>query len=611
MSALIAKVEEVQRLVSSGKAAQALPLAQRLLQQHPKHPDIAALMSLVCTEMAQFDRAVYFSRQALALAPDDPQLMLALGQRLSVVRQHDEALALTQRAVAARPDDPEALTQLMHVTTAAGLAEAAYQAGHRAMRLSPRDPELLLGTAHALLNLSRVADALTLLEDGRRRFPKHSRIFAGYASTLNYDGRTTPEQSLAAHGEWARLLAALPLLPLSPASPTAALAPKSAEQRVTVGILSADLRRHSVAYFLERWVSHHDRERVKIICFQLNHVADEFTKRLRSACEGWVDVSRTDGLELAQAIRREQLHVLVECNGLTEGQRLAVLACRPAPVQLTYCGYPNTLTLPWIDGRIVDSLTDPRGAREIDDARDGDSHASHERPHEPLLRLDPCFLCYTPPKDAPDPARPPCVAAQTPPTFGSFNTVQKLSDQCLALWARVLLACPGSRLIIKALNLRDASTRDALTARMIAAGIDPSHVELVGPTETSEAHLLAYARIDIALDTVPYNGTTTTCEALWMGVPVVALAGRMHHERVGVSLLTNVGLQDFIAADEDDFVRIAASLANEPSRLTTLRTTLRAQIAKSPVCNGPLFAAGMERVLREAWQRHAERTTKP
>jgi len=244
----------------------------------------------------------------------------------------------------------------------------------------------------------------------------------------------------------------------------------------------------------------------------------------------------------------------------------------------------------------VDSFTDPLGVPEGELGFD-------ERATETLVRLDPCFLCYRPPPDAPLPFRDPAFPG---PIFGSFNATKKINRSVIALWARVLEATPGSRLLLKAFDLRDPAVPERITGRFADRGIDASRLIFLPATKGLAEHLAVYSRVDVGLDPLPYNGTTTTCEALWMGVPVVTLAGRTHAGRVGVSLLNNVGAPELVTQSEDEYVAAASRLAQDGARLAQYRATLRGMMAASPLCDAPGFAARLGDALRRMWSAHCD-----
>ena len=291
----------------------------------------------------------------------------------------------------------------------------------------------------------------------------------------------------------------------------------------------------------------------------------------------------------AAQIREHGIDILVDLSGHTSGNRMMLFARKPAPVQLTWLGYPATTGLPTIDGRITDAVADPPG----------DADRLHT---ERLIRLDGGFLCYRPYDKAGAVAPLPARGAGHV-TFGSFNNRAKLSPRTIALWAEIMGQVPDARLLLKATQFKDAGTRERCREAFVAAGVAGERIEILAPLPDAGEHLALYGRVDIALDPLVYNGTTTTCEALWMGVPVVTLRGDRHAARVGASILTTTGLASLIAETPDRYVAIATRLAGDLDALAQLRAGMRERLRKSPLCDAAGFARAMERAYREAWQR--------
>jgi predicted O-linked N-acetylglucosamine transferase (SPINDLY family) len=354
-----------------------------------------------------------------------------------------------------------------------------------------------------------------------------------------------------------------------------------------VGLLSSDLRGHSVGFFVQS-LAMHARAGMELVAFSGAPKAwsDGVTERIRAHCGRWHEVGAMDDATLDALIRTERIDVLLELAGHTTGHRLAAIARKPAPVIVTAIGYPDTTGLPAIDARLVDSITDPAG--------------TEARCTERLVRLDPCFLCYTPPEDAPEPRMP---AAEAPITFGSFNNASKIGPRTARIWSGVLAAVPGSRLLLKSAGLADRVTRGVLLQALAAEGIDPERVETLDLAAGRREHLDAYARVHVALDTTPYNGTTTTCEALWMGVPVVAIRGDRHAARVSTSLLRAAGFSEWIADDAAGFARVAAELALDRSRLMALRSSMRDTMQASTLMDGRGYAARFFASLADLYSR--------
>jgi predicted O-linked N-acetylglucosamine transferase (SPINDLY family) len=357
-----------------------------------------------------------------------------------------------------------------------------------------------------------------------------------------------------------------------------------------VGYLSPDFKRHSVSYFFEPILRHHDLGRYQTFCYNTGQGEDEVTRRLRAAAATWRDCRAADDAQLLQMIRTDRIDILVELSGHTTGNRLAALAHRAAPIQMTYIGCPSSTGVPAIDYRIVDAITDPPGA---------EVHAS-----ETLLRLPGCFLCYRPPEEAPETSPPPCtLAPDATITFGSFNNLAKVSPETARLWADVLRAVPGSMLLLKGKALGDPAARAAVENVLTAHGCSADRLYLLGDIPDLRGHLAAYASVDIALDPIPYTGTTTTCEALWMGVPAVTLRGNLHAGRVGASLLTAAGVSEWIAETPEQYILKAADLAGDRDRLRVMRSTQRQRMSESRLCDAPAHTRALESAYRECWRK--------
>jgi protein O-GlcNAc transferase len=327
---------------------------------------------------------------------------------------------------------------------------------------------------------------------------------------------------------------------------------------------------------------------VEVFCYAEVRRPDAVTTRLQGVADHWLVTVGLSDQQLAERIRTDGIDILVDVAGHTAGGRLLVFARKPAPVQVTWLGYPNTTGLKAIDYRLVDEVTDPVG--------ETDAWAS-----ETLVRLEDGFLCYRGLRDGPEPTSPPSLKTGIV-TFGSFNNPAKVSTATFDAWAKLLSRLPQARLILKGISFTDASTRALFLARLDQRGVAADRVELLTQLPGAAEHLSLYNRVDIALDPLPYNGTTTTCEALWMGVPVITLKGDRHAGRVGASLLTRIGLTDLIAHSIEEYVEIAVALAGNSGRLDDLRRALRLRIAASTMCDERAFACKMEAAFRSMWQ---------
>lgn len=372
------------------------------------------------------------------------------------------------------------------------------------------------------------------------------------------------------------------------------------DRRLRIGFVSGDLRRHSVSYFIEGPVAQLNKENFETWAY-FNYRAEDYrSEELKPLFHKWQNIFGQRDIDVAELIRRDEIDILVDLSGYTGSNRMEVFAMQPAPIQVSWIGYANTTGMETIAYRLTDALADP-----VDDA---DQFAS-----ESLVRLPAGFLCYSPPTEAPTPAprslRPPGHVR-----FGSFNARTKIGVQTMALWKKVLDHIPESTLTIKSgVGLNDQIGRDTLLDALTRFGLPRERISVLGFVDSATAHMAAYDSIDICLDTVPYNGTTTTCEALWMGVPVVTLIGDRHASRVGLSLLTHAGLAELVASDEAEYLEIAKGLAYAPEHLLSLHTSLRKRLEGSSLLDPKGMARNIEQAFRSMWSRwcadHAQQTT--
>lgn len=358
------------------------------------------------------------------------------------------------------------------------------------------------------------------------------------------------------------------------------------ERPLTIAYLSPDFREHSVRYFFEPLLAHHDRGRFRIVCYNDSARGDAYTASVRTRCDLWREVAGRPDERLAEVVAADRVDILVELAGHTAGNRMSVLARRLAPIQISGLGYPPTTGVPNIDYKFSDPVADPPGAEAWYSER--------------LLRLPDTFWCYTPPPDCPAPAPAPCIDRGAV-TFGCYGNLGKIGPDCLAAWRRILAAVPDSRLRVKSIGLGTAWSDGKFRQRLTNAGIDHTRVELEGAS-AGRAFQQAYAHVDLVLDTFPFNGGTTTAHALWMSVPVLTLAGELLLSRMGASMLRSCGHTELVADSWDDYVGRAVALARDPARLARLRTGLRDAVARSPLCDGPAHVAAVEAAYRRAWR---------
>ncbi|HEX3694977.1 MAG TPA: FkbM family methyltransferase [Polyangia bacterium] len=543
-------------------------------------------LALTCDRLGRVADAIAAFEAAIRLLDDPGQAHHNLAVLLHQQGDGAGALIHYRRAIAAGCADPLLDSNLGCLLRDEGQMQAGADQLRRAVAANPdlAHPQSNLGVTLCLQG--RVAEGLVHLRLATVLAPDWPVAFSNMLFCLNYADDLPPAGVASAHRLFGRRFA------LAATGAVAPIVDVNPDRPLRIGLLSPDFRQHSVAYFLEPLLAARDPARVAYFAYASWSHADAVTSRLRRLCDGWRAVDRLSDAEAAAAMRADRLDVLIDLAGHTAHNRLGVLALRPAPVQMTYLGYPNTTGLDAVDWRITDRWADPPGLTE----------ALHS---ERLLRLTDGFLCYRPPTDGPPVSASPADASGKI-TFATFNQLAKLSPTTIALWGRVLAAVPGARLLIKGPAFADAATRAAFAEQLGSSALGGHDVQLLPPVSDERHHLAAYDQVDIALDPTPYGGTTTTCEALWMGVPVITLAGATHAARVGASLLSRLGLPDLVAATADEYVRIAATLAADSDRRRTLRAGLRA-LTTTALTDGPRFARGFESALRTAWEDGVQR----
>lgn len=575
-------LKQAEQLFKSGKADQARVVLQRGLQRSPNDADLNSCMCFVLQRMGQMDQAMHFGTRALALRPNDTAFVLNLANIFGAGGRHAEAVDLLERVVAANPSDPGPWSTLSSAYFLSGLLAKSEEAARRGLALHPNHPRITEQLSAAIRKWGRCREMFEVMRDASLAHPEETDLAHEAAFNSNYPSGVSTEEVFEVHKRFGAVhMARARRMKIT--EPT----PADAERPLRVGFMSPDFKQHSVAYYAEPLIENLDRAQFSVYLYSLCPKADEVTERFKRLAQGWCSAASMYYDALAERIVFDKIDILIDLGGLTGGTRPHIYARKPAPVQATYLGYPNTMGLPTIDYRLIDCITDPPGAERF----------AVER----LVRLDPCFLCFRPPREAPSVAPPPMLKNGFV-TFGSFNAGMKFSDQCVALWARVLKSSPGSRLVLKNFDLSMPEVREFLGSRFEREGVEAARIEMISYAPSTADHLGLYARVDIGLDTFPYHGTTTTCEAFHMGVPVISLEGGVHASRVGCTLLHAVGLPELIARSEEEFVRIAAGLAGDWDRVAAIRASLRERQARSPLGDEKGFASRFGAALREMWR---------
>ncbi len=577
---LDAQVQQAIDMQTRGQVAQAVDMLRRLVPRNPAHFGLNYALARMLIMSNQPEQAVYFLERAEAAAPDHPEVLLLRANLFESERDPAGAVACYEKALTKQPDNAEALSGMSKMLIELERPDEAFECLRRAVELSPNEPGYRAQLGVHTLENGLPHDACEILRAACELRPADPGPYASLAYALNYDHLATPEDVFEGHVAYGRAVErGIPARTAFSNSP-------DPDRTLRVAFVSRDLKEHSVAYFIEPVLEHHDRDKLFMACYSLSRHKDSVTERLQSYADLWRDAGPLDFTQLCEQFEKDKIDIAIDLAGLGAGNRLFAFAARPAPVSITYCGYPNTTGLSRVTARLIDAITDP--------PPNADRLAS-----ERLVRIDGCFLCYRPMADAPDPAP---ETGNERVVFGSFNATKKYTPQTIDAWAEILRRVPDSKLLLKHRRMRIPDVQRYFRDAFAERGVDADRLDLRLAVDDTHGHLRVYSEVDIGLDPFPYNGTTTTCEAMWMGVPVIGLAGDRHQARVTASLLAAVGLDELLADSVDGYVEIAASLASDRERLRSLRAGMRERVAGSMLCDGPGFAGRFERAVREVWR---------
>ncbi|MBK9130300.1 MAG: tetratricopeptide repeat protein [Gammaproteobacteria bacterium] len=576
---LEAHINRANVLIRIGRLDEAATACTQALGRRPDAAEAHLTLALARLGQGQLEAAAAACRQAIALRPEYAEAHSNLGHVCIELRRLDEAVASCARAVALRPDMAGAHYNLGLAYFGLGRLDEAVTSYQRALSCRPEYPEALVNLGLAWVQLGRGSEALASLARALALDPDSPKAHSARLLTQCYLSSTTPSESRAAQRFFVERCEA-PLRPQWRRHDN----PRDPARRLRIGYVSPDFCRHSIAYFMLPVLARHDKAQVEVHVYYTRRGQDDVTALIRPYADHWTDCAAWTDAALAERVRADRIDILVDLSGHTEGNRLLAFARRPAPVQVTYLGYPGSTGLESMDYRLCTEDTDPPGAE-----------AWHS---ERLQRLPRGLWCYRP---LLDPDAPGSAGRERDDglVFGSMNAFAKISPAMLRLWCAILRALPLSRLVMT--SVPEGETRARLREVFAAEGIVPERVELYGKLPYAEYRALL-ARVDIALDPYPYNGTTTTCDTLWRGIPVVSLRGETSASRSGYALLKAVGLEDLAAEDEESYVRIAVALAQDAARRAALRSGLRARMEASALRDEAGFTRELEAAYRAMWR---------
>jgi predicted O-linked N-acetylglucosamine transferase (SPINDLY family) len=561
--------------------AEAMAALDRALSFDPKHADAMVDKAQLLQNAGRLDEAISLYEAGLRIAPNHVPALNNLGSCYLLKTRHGDAIRCFEAAAALWPKSPKPRNNIGAAFKEIGRIDDAIIQFQKAVEIDPAYADGYCNIGSAYASIAEHLPAIDAFRNALRIQPDFAAVGSNLLLTTLSPADLSPQQVFEEHRDWNRrhaegLIGKLP----------AVMIDRSPDRRLKIGYVSPDFREHSVKYFIEGILAAHDRSQVQVHCYATGRRSDAVTGQLASLVDAWHPVANLNDRQLAEKIRNDQIDILVDLAGHTSDNRLLAFALKPAPVQVTYLGYPTTTGMSAIDFRLTDSICDPPGA---------DAFYT-----EKLVRLPNAFFVYSDDRGKPfDPNLPADRNGYF--TFGSFNSHTKMNDQTLQSWANILQAVPRSRLFMKARPIDNPSTRRKLLEFFTSRGITADRLDLRSWVTLPEHLALLGGGIDLMLDTFPYNGHTTTCQSLWMGAAVVTRAGDSFRSRVGKCILQHLDLPDLVADSQEQYEQIAISLANDWTRLRELRPTLRNRLANSPLCD----AVGLTRNLESAYRRMA------
>ncbi len=566
-------------LKQQGHAEEAIECYRKALDLKPDNPHALNNLGNALRSRGKLEEAVACYENALNTDPEYPEAYNNLGNALGDQGKMGKAILSFQKALEIRPDNVKTFNNLGGVLRKQGKLSEALEAYKKALNIEPGYAGACNNMAGVLLKQGKVANAIGSYQKALSLAPDYATAHSNLLLSFNYQVHTDPDWLVSQHRGWAARHSSA-----ERDEQCFRIRSGPAERKLRIGYVSPDFKVHSVAYFFEAIIGKHDRSGFEIFCYSDVICPDRVTRRFSRNADCFRNIAGIENKTVADRIYRDKIDILVDLAGHTAGSRLCLFSMKPAPIQVAYLGYPNTTGLKSMDYRLTDALADPPGLTD---------HLYTEK----LVRLPHGFLCYTPLEKSPEIGKTGNRNSDRV-VFGSFNNRTKITPEVVNAWAKILTRVRNGKLVLKSGAFADPETGKRLIDLFSQNGARPGQIELVSHIPSLFDHLQLYNRIDIGLDTFPYNGTTTTCEALWMGVPVITLAGETHRSRVGCSLLSQVGLEGFIAESIEDYVKTGIDFAHDMEKLKSIQLGLRSRMARSSLMDSDRFTGSLEREYR-------------
>ena len=570
---------------SVGRLDEAVASYRRAISLKPDYVEAHYNLGNALKQLGRLEGAAQSYRRAVQLKPDHAEAHYSLGVVLQNLDQLDGAVASYRRALQLKPDNAEAHYNLGSILQDMGKPVEAESCYRRVLEIKPDHAEAHHNLGIILQLFGHIDEAVASYRRALQILPDSLDTQSKLLLTINYATGLSPADHLTEARQYGRMAARKVTARFS------AWQCEANPERLRVGLVSGDLRSHPVGFFLESLLAHLDPSRVELIAYPTVNMEDKLSARIKTCLAAWKPLFGLNDAAAARLIHGDGVHVLIDLSGHTAYNRLPVFAWKPAPVQVTWLGLPATTGVTEMDYVLGDPWSIPAECEG--------------QFSEAVWRLPESYVCLTVPSQTVEVGPLPALATGAV-TFGSFNNLTKMNDTVVAVWSRILEAVPGSRLLLKAKQLSDAAVCAQTRQRFAAHGIAPERLQLQGILASRNEHLATYHQVDIALDTFPYPGVTTSVEALWMGVPVLSMQGDRFLSCTASSIAHNAGLPEWIAAGQDDYVAKAVRFSADLQRLAALRAGLREQVLASPLFDAPRFAKNFEDALWGMWQRYRE-----
>jgi len=563
-----------------GQLQEAIARFRQAIAIKPNYPEAHNILGIALKEKGELDNALAAFRMAISLRPPYTEAHSNLGVTLRDEGQPDESIAALRLAISLRPNLAEAHNNLGMALKDKGFLDEAAAAHAQAIALDPLLPEAHNNLGNVLREKGQITEAIAAFRQAVNIKPDYAEAHSNLVFTVLYDPASDPRIVAEEHLRWGQQHGD----PLHKFVSIHSATNRDPNRRLKIGYVSPDFREHVVGGNMLPILKQHNHREFEVYCYSNVSQPDQLTEQFKSVADVWRPITGLSDEAAAEIIRTDGIDILIDLSGHTAKNRLLIFARKPAPIQMSYLGYNDGTALQTMDYRISDHFLDnPESERNY---------------REKTIYLPHCYWCYRPGKATTDPAPPPEISSGFI-TFGSLCNFAKISEPARDLWARVLLEVKNSHLLLAA-HPGDHCQKAA--DRFASHGVDPDRIEFIG-RQNWNAYIATFGRIDIALDPIPYNGGISTCDALWMGVPVVTLVGDRAVGRAGKSILMNLNLPELIAKTPDEFVAIAVRLANDRPRRENLRRNLRQMMIDSPITNTAQFTADLESLYRQAWRK--------